>query len=312
MASMDVDGAIANKRGPPLATYAFYARFPSAILFKSWITGIASILHECSFDVFKSEEFSGLRVESIDRSKACMIQSRLPTCALDCAATKLKAFRIRLNNLALCLKSTTSTQFVDLWSLEDTCEIYVAIFEPDVDAYHYVNCIKTLEDDESDMPMEEMAHRIFVEVDMALFKATIRSAREHRGRTLQLRVYVSRGACADAKPSAVFVVDYKGDEVSGVVRLCGYGDVSQYRAGGDLTITAADGDLGLNLSSIDDYEAIFKASFSVEYLSQIANLGDKAPALIRLGAELPLFIEVPYGSGGFTRFVLAPNVDDSC
>jgi hypothetical protein len=312
MASMDVEGAIQNKRGPHLASYDFYARFGSAILFKSWITGISSIVHECSFDVVKSDEFSGLRVERIDRSKACMIQGRFPTCALDCAGTLPKTFCIRLNNLALCLKSTTSTQFVDLWALAGTCEIYVAIFEPGVEAYHYVNCIKTLEDDEPKITMDEMSHRIFVEVDMALFKATIRSAREHRGRTLQLQVYVSRAASEASRPSAAFVVDYKGDEVSGVVRLCGYGDVSQYRAGGDLTITAADGDIGLHLCSIDEYETIFRASFSVEYLSQIANLGDKAPALIRLGTGLPLFVEVPYGSGGFTRFVLAPNVEDSC
>jgi hypothetical protein len=305
VAEMDVDErphSIMGKRGRSDAKYAFYARFPSGVVLKSWVSGIASILHECTFHVTVDGGFSGFSVESIDTPRVCMIQSRLPVCAIEGSATQ---FCLRLSNLILCLKNCGASQVVDVWVLEECCDVYVATFEPGaVGGFNQVHKIKSIERVDPEYAINDMKHDIFVELDVATFKTVIRCAKEHRVKEMQMSVYLSRkdDGCA------IFVMDYCGDEVSGRVSF-GCQGPHDYKSTGTLTMSLANGTEPVP-SDMDEeqFERLFAQTFSVEYLTLFANVGERSPVLLRLSAGLPLFMEIPYSNGGFTRFVLAQNV----
>jgi hypothetical protein len=208
-------------------------------------------------------------------------------------------------------------QFVDIWSLEQSGEINVAAFEPNICSFTQQNTIRCIDNgDDCGACLESLRYDMYVEIDLVSFRTAVKAAKDQKAQSIQLGVSVP---IADAdqlgtgRISTFFIMRYSGDEVSGYFMHQSCSEPADTE-GGATAIRATDG-TACEFTSPPPEESLkclYKERFLVEYLMHFVKAMERHTITLRLAPGLPLLLEYPFGgcAENFIRFVLAPFTED--
>lgn len=276
----------------------FYVRIPQCTVLRSFCESIAQIVSDGFFSIVKSDEFSGIRVQTMDTSRACMIMGQLSATV---EATQEKySFCIRMSSLINHLKSCSFSNFIDLWIDRESQEVSMRIFEPDNTSFSSSFNLRTLAKDNDVVPLLDLTYSYLVELDLKTFGQSVKAGKDSKAEILNFKIY-------KGEVISFFVISYESLESSG--SFC-YPSSVQTNEAGELVLKAGESQ-GEIVDDIETLEVVYSDSFSCDYLNMITRSVSQHFVHIRLGKDTPLTIETSLNGASndsdHLRFILAPR-----
>lgn len=300
-------------------------RFSGVVAFKAFCENIATVLKEGVFEVVKTDKFEGIMVEAMDKSRVCMVQGRL-TGVVTYGKVGEYQFCVNMTNIITSLRNAHPQHFLELYILEDSTDVVLRVFEPQVRSYGPVFKLKTLDTRTEKIFLDTLHYSMFIEVDLGTFRNAIKTARDHKADTVMLRVLrpPPGESAAPSDPegqqrhTVFFVIQYRSDEVECTFPFRSSTETLEGKPGAPQTIrtieddSAGDGCEGEMQQNFDAYEVLYSARFSIEYLIVFTKNMERHSLTLRVSKKIPLILDYPLGGGetNWIRFVLAPRVDD--
>lgn len=284
-------------------TFDVYGRVAQSQALKLFLDAISLIIPEGSFEITKNNSFCGITLESVDLARSCLVQGRL-SCQIEdgSGADECKrCFCVRVQALKDCLKTASGHHFVDIW-LNDSGELNVKIFEPDIGGFAPEFNIRTLFKENEKIPISNLNYEFYVEINIKMFQQIMKLCRDHKSDTIKLEVGET-----DAD-TIFFVMSYESDEVNGYFPI--YSSSGTEKDGEqNITHIKASDDVVSSKINRENIKIKYSDRFSSEYLNLFTKNMDRHFVSLRLAAGKPLLVDYPLGIAGNDRirFILAPK-----
>ena len=302
--------------------YIWQARYAQCVTFKTFIENISNVLTEGHFTIINNEDgFQGIETDSMDPSRIALVQGRLTASVQGEVSEGNSCFCIKMQNMLTCMRNAHAQHFLDLWRPTDSTDVVLHVYEPDVNTYTPTFKLRTLAKDADSIRLHVMDYKILVEIDLQTFRNAIKTAKEHKTDSVDLRVLTPR-VRKSSRVTTFFVIKYESDEVKSVFPYQSITEVDAPAPAGDaasptinpLCIRVSEniaGDYDA-IPSEEDLEVLYSARFAVDYLFLFVKGMDRSGITLRLSPDLPLIIDYPLGcsSTDYVRFVLAPKLED--
>jgi hypothetical protein len=300
---------------------SWFMRFAQGSTYKTFMDSVASVLPECAFQVVDTPEFKGIAVENIDSTRACLLQGRLSG-QVRTTEKAPQTFCVRMSTMMSCLRSIAPSYFVELWSMRDSTDVWLHIYEPRIGTHVPTFRIKTLARTQDCCSLEPLDYSIFIELDLQVFRNTIKTAREHKADTFTISVYTPRATSVGGNNGSVtnyFVISYEGEEVSASYPYESTTETTEDdEDGSPLVIKATDSSTPdfQKLPPLDELETVFTGKFGSESVAGFIKGLDRHALTLRLGPNRPIVLDMPLGSnvsfGGsdgtdYLKFIVAPR-----
>jgi len=298
--------------------FVWHARFAQCVTFKTFVENISNVLSEGHFVVVKKPDgFQGIETDSMDPSRVALVQGRL-TAMVDGELDEGNAsFCLKMDSVRTCLRNAHAQHFLDISRPQGSTDVVLHVYEPEVNTYTPTFKLRTLAKDADSIRLQVMDYKILVEIDLQTFRNAIKTAKDHKTDSVDLRVLTPRKRVGK-KTTTWFVVKYASDEVSS---LFPYQSVTEDEPASGAPSEASPmcikvseniaGDYD-TLPSEEDLDVIYSAKFAVDYLFLFVKGMDRSGITLRLSPGLPLILDYPLGctKTDYVRFVLAPKVTD--
>ena len=294
-------------------------RISQANTFKTFMENIASVLGECAFQVVHTPDFQGISVESIDPTRVCLLQGRLSGDVFT-ADNVPATFCVRMPPLLAFLRSISPSFFVDMWCAKGATDVSILLFEPLIGTHQPLCHIKTLAKSQETCQLDELEFDIFVEIELQIFRTTIKTARDHHADAIKIAVYTPKRAegFSSGLRTHIFVISYEGDETS-----CEF----PFQSSTEMTDDEEDGPTIIKASETTNREfdvlpplsernVIYEGKFGCEPINNFVKNLERTNLTISLGKDRPLLLEYPLGSSigmsskegkDYIRFICAPR-----
>uniref|UniRef100_A0A6C0C1D3 Proliferating cell nuclear antigen PCNA N-terminal domain-containing protein n=1 Tax=viral metagenome TaxID=1070528 RepID=A0A6C0C1D3_9ZZZZ len=300
--------------------FIWQARFAQCVTFKTFIENISNVLTEGHFTIVNKEDgFQGIETDSMDPNRIALVQGRL-TAAVEGEVTESNStFCIKMQNMLTCMRNAHAQHFLDLWRPKDSTDVVLHVYEPDVNTYTPTFKLRTLAKDADSIRLHVMDYKILVEIDLQTFRNAIKTAKDHKTESVDLRVLTPR-VQRGSRVTTFFVIKYESDEVKSIFPYQSVTEVDAVSAdpsrhtSNPLCIRVSEniaGDYDA-IPSEEDLEVLYSARFAVDYLFLFVKGMDRSGITLRLSPDLPLIIDYPLGCSNtdYVRFVLAPKLAD--
>lgn len=300
--------------------FIWQARFAQCVTFKTFIENISNVLTEGHFSIINNEDgFQGIETDSMDPSRIALVQGRLTASVEGEVSEGNSCFCIKMQNMLTCMRNAHAQHFLDLWRPRDSTDVVLHVYEPDVNTYTPTFKLRTLAKDADSIRLHVMDYKILVEIDLQTFRNAIKTAKDHKTDSVDLRVLTPR-VRKSSRVTTFFVIKYESDEVKSVFP---YQSVTEVDAAAGDAAPLTTNPLYIRVSeniagdydaipSEEDLEVLYSAKFAVDYLFLFVKGMDRSGITLRLSSDLPLIIDYPLGcsSTDYVRFVLAPKLAD--
>ena len=301
--------------------YTWQARFAQCVTFKTFIENISNVLTEGHFTIVRQPGgFHGIETDSMDPSRIALVQGRLTATVEGDITESNSCFCIKMQNVLTCMRNAHAQHSLDLWRPQDSTDVVLHVYEPDVNTYTPTFKLRTLAKDSDSIRLHVMDYKILVEIDLQTFRNAIKTAKDHKTDSVDLRVLTPRIRKSSSRVTTFFVIKYESDEVKSVfpyqsvTEVDEQGDESSRTKANPLCIRVSENIAGdyETFPSEDELDVLYSARFAVDYLFLFVKGMDRSGITLRLGPELPLIIDYPLGCSNtdYVRFVLAPKIAD--
>ena len=264
-----------TKRGRGRDLFAWHARLPQCVAFKTFVENISNVLSEGHFTVVRTKDFQGIETDSMDPARVALVQGRLTAAVEGDVNDGNHSFCIKMSNVLCCLRNAHAQHFLDLSRPLGSTDVVLHVYEPEVNTYTPTFKLRTLAKEADSIRLRVMDYKILVEIDLQTFRNAIKTAKDHKADSVDFRVFTPKKR-SGKRVTTFFVIKYASDEVSSVFPYqsvteeesigCDEGDSSKTR--GTVCIKASEniaGDYDA-LPCEDELDTLYCAKFAVDYL----------------------------------------------
>ena len=263
-----------SKRARGSDLFAWHARLPQCVAFKTFVENISNVLTEGHFTVVQNDEFQGIETDSMDPTRVALVQGRLTASVEGNLNDSNSGFCIKMSNVLCCLRNAHAQHFLDLSRPEGSTDVVLHVYEPEVNTYTPTFKLRTLAKEADSIRLQVMDYKILIEIDLQTFRNAIKTAKDHKADSVDLKVLTPKVRRGN-RVTTFFVIKYASDEVSSVFP---YQSVTEEeRAGDDSASSTAKGPVCIKASEniAGDYDAlpcedeldtVYSAKFAVDYL----------------------------------------------
>ena len=264
-----------TKRGRGRDLFAWHARLPQCVAFKTFVENISNVLSEGHFTVVRTKDFQGIETDSMDPARVALVQGRLTAAVEGDVNDGNNSFCIKMSNVLCCLRNAHAQHFLDLSRPLGSTDVVLHVYEPEVNTYTPTFKLRTLAKEADSIRLRVMDYKILVEIDLQTFRNAIKTAKDHKADSVDFRVFTPKKR-SGKRVTTFFVIKYASDEVSSVFPYqsvteeesigCDEGDSS--KTSGTVCIKASEniaGDYDA-LPCEDELDTLYCAKFAVDYL----------------------------------------------
>lgn len=276
--------------------------------FKALIENISNVIRDIEIRAVKTPDFEGIKIETIDEKKACMVVARLPcdvTLNSNVADNEVK-FCISADSMMTILRQVDVQYTLTLSQRASDARIIIHSFDnlTQTDTLTVELATKHMGDADP-IRLKEISAKFQVEMKLSEFRSVLKLCSDGGAEDVNLIVREVPES-SDGAGDGFDVLTVHGDGTS-------YDISKQFRSlktGGDGDIIRVnDENSGNNLSS--DGRIIFDESYSVSYLSKIVRSMPRTIVKLSMGPGLPIYVEYPLGGrDAEIKYVLAPKIKD--
>ena len=288
------------------------ARFSQCVAFKNFAQNVGNVLEDGFFKLVKTADFEGLEVEGIDAMHICLVRGRLEGAVELPEAVEHFKFCVPMAKLLTCLPSAHPQHFLELSGDEDGSELRLRIFEPEVRSYCSSFVLRTHAKEMPRVDLEDLSYAFYVEMDLAVFKTAVKTARDQRAESTSFTVYEPKrtaGDGGDAQSTVFFVVRSPAEGVESSFLFQSTTESDEAAEGQPRAIRAYEAPAGDSaaMPAAEDLTTVYGNDFSTDYLFKFVKSMERHAVTLRLAQTLPLVVEYPLGceTKNFLRFVLA-------
>lgn len=296
--------------------------------FKTFLVIIYRVLTQCPFQLFKSEHFTGLRVDSMDASMVCMIKASYE-CEIETNVDLTReSFAVVTDTFSTLLKDVQPGNILTLTRYEGAGDLTVTSYARE-NEHNRSHCTLSILNEESNaehLRMQDITYRYMVEMDLAKLKSYCKMAQDINSSYMEFRIeeppspsssslqsessssslYFTIGAASEV---ATFQkVHHSLTEVASSTTSTGDSAVTEIQ----FFITRPNGDGGDDGASAAAALALkYKEIFSTSYLNNVLKNMDRQTVQLYMSASLPLVIKYSLGNDqSHIQVVLAPRIKD--
>ena len=286
----------------------FRARFSQCVAFKNFAQNVGNVLEDGFFKLVKTADFEGLEVEGIDAMHICLVKGRLEGAVELPDGVDSLSLCVPMPKLLTCLPSAHPQHFLELSGDRDGSELRLRIFEPDVRSYCSSFVLRTHAKEMPRVDLEDMSYAFYVEMDLAVFKTAVKTARDQRAESTSFTVLEPRGG-KDVQSTVYFVIRSPAEGVESSFLFQSTTEKEEGGEGQPRSIRAYEAPAGdaAPMPAPEDLDTRYASDFSTDYLFKFVTSMERHAVTLRLAQKLPLVVEYPLGceTKNFLRFVLA-------
>ena len=112
--------------------FEWHARFAQSVAFKSFIDNVSNVLTDGFFRIIKNENFQGIETDTMDSSRAALVQGRLSAAVSGNLTKENESFCIKISNIVSSLRNCHAQHFIQLSKPKNSTNIVLRVFEPEV------------------------------------------------------------------------------------------------------------------------------------------------------------------------------------
>lgn len=276
--------------------------------FKTFLVIIYRVLSQCPFQLFKSDSFTGLRVDSMDSSMVCMIKASYE-CEIEANIDITgESFAVITDTFSTLLKDVHPGHILTLTRYSDSSELTVNSYAHD-DESNRSTCTLAIIDEESpaeQLRMQDITYNYMVEMDLAKLKGYCKMAQEIDSSHMEFKIdepvvqnpdqrelYFTIGAFSE-------VATFHKVHYSATQREAGGGELFYIKS-----VARNHGD------AEDELEQKYCEIFSTTYLNLVLKSMDKQTVQLFMSKSLPLVIKYSLGNDqSHIQVILAPRLRD--
>lgn len=296
--------------------------------FKTFLVIIYRVLTQCPFQLFKSDRFTGLRVDSMDASMVCMIKASYE-CEIETNVDLTReSFAVVTDTFSTLLKDVQPGNILTLTRYEGAAELTVTSYAREHENNRSLCTLSILnqESNAEHLRMQDITYRYMVEMDLAKLKSYCKMAQDINSSYMEFRIeepavagddslYFTIGAASEvatfqkvhhsstATPLAAAALNNDNGGDSAVT------EIQFFITRPTDTAAAADDDGGGGdaLPLVLKYKEIFSTS----YLNNVLKNMDRQTVQLYMSAALPLVVKYSLGNDqSHIQVVLAPRIKD--
>ena len=297
--------------------------------FKTFLVIIYRVLTQCPFQLFKSERFTGLRVDSMDASMVCMIKASYE-CEIETNVDLTReSFAVVTDTFSTLLKDVQPGNILTLTRYEGAAELTVTSYAREHENNRSLCTLSILnqESNAEHLRMQDITYRYMVEMDLAKLKSYCKMAQDINSSYMEFRIEEPAGGGGDGDDSLYFTIG-AASEVATFQKVH-HSSTTTPPTGATRRLDADDGgDSAVTeilffitrptdaAAAADDADALplvlkYKEIFSTSYLNNVLKNMDRQTVQLYMSAALPLVVKYSLGNDqSHIQVVLAPRIKD--
>jgi len=300
----DEGNEVAKEMLPPITDkHIFQVEIAQPTAFRSLIENVSNVIKTVELRIVKQgteedePQFEGLKIETLDDCKACLVIAQLPCRVQVCASWAKRPFSsvcMSIEWLLLALRQVEPQYSLVLEQLVGQEDVVVArAFESVVSGDELTADLRTLVPNNTHtIKLKEFPVDLQIEMDLQTVRTFLKSCEAIKSD--EVEITVSEYTLAN---------DSKADVVS--MAACDKGTMGLKRvfrsATDDQTTEIPQG----------SGDVIFKAAFATKYLSSFVRSMNRTNVLFEMSQGSPLHVSYSLGHrDASVRFILAPKTDD--
>lgn len=264
---------------------------------------IHNLITRVQVQVVKSEDFSGIIIESVDTKRVCLICAKLECEVVSDSSGCLDEFCVDTQTISTCLRSIASHYSVDIYNCGD--EISMISYEVLSCTYTSHFKLPTLIHDAEKISLDDLDYDHIVEIDLVTIRGIVKNCLALKGDTITILVQAP----------------VSGDATQKMVTIISKGNATQEHKFYSST-DSIDGEMGkkvirttqdVNVNTIGDtpMKELYNETFSAAYLNLFMKSMERQVLEMKLTKGMPLIITYPLGADGSSiRFVLAAKLTE--
>jgi len=302
--------------------------------FKTFLVIIYRVLTQCPFQLFKSEHFTGLRVDSMDASMVCMIKASYE-CEIETNVDLTReSFAVVTDTFSTLLKDVQPGNILTLTRFEGAGDLTVTSYARE-NEHNRSHCTLSILNEESNaehLRMQDITYRYMVEMDLAKLKSYCKMAQDINSSYMEFRIEEPAPASphqSESNNSLYFTIGAASEVATfqkvhhSLTEVASRGGDDASSSAGDSAVTEIqffitrpngggggddnDDDNGASASLALKYKEIFSTS----YLNNVLKNMDRQTVQLYMSASLPLVIKYSLGNDqSHIQVVLAPRIKD--
>lgn len=270
----------------PRQDESFVATFEQINAIRQLVDIVSCVLGRVCFRLRKRSDGSlQLSIDTVDPHHVCIVQCRL-CCKGEIFEQEEVQFCLDTKTLVTCLRNINNHHSVDFVGHRGSADVILRSYDILDSVEASVFTLNTFEQESDELPLDNIQFDFYSEVCLPELKKIIKLGTDLKVNTIVFNVLtLSDGTTA--------------------VDVSGVGDASFRRR-----LPTTDTEASAASPSPANEQVLYKAAFTLEYLSKFIKAMDHNMLTMKLGDTKPLFIDYPLGvTESFVRFVLAPKID---
>ena len=269
---------------------------------RSLVEVVGNVLKTINFRIITKEGSSFLCVDTIDPGHVCMIQARLLCDDNDFEGEP--EFCLESSSLSSYLKNASPQYSIEVTKRKGCDSLFMRCFEDSCNSHHMELEMKTLVSDHTTMELDVLDVKHTIEIDINVFRQTVRMAQSNNASSLLLRISTLKEG--DLVQSA-FEIVAEGDAT---YKQVFYSSTREEEGGVIRAVT----DTNISSSSLakqrETWTEVYRDTFSTQYLTNFLKSMDRQKITLKVAPDQPLLLHYPLGAeDSYICFVLAPKAD---
>ena len=293
-----VEGAPAA--GASSSEYDFIVTISNPHSFKAMCEIIGNVLINTHFQMVHSDQFEGIRVDTIDPNEICMVKSRF-ACNVWLSPENSAGVNVclRMKTLSTLFRHISANHMLHLQRRRGSMDLILRVFHRFDQTSSMEFVLNTLEQPLVDASINNIESQYTVEMMLAQCKTMFKMGKDIKAGQMTFEIF------ENGKDKQTFLcISGKGEEAT--ARYTFQSATTEEKTEGGETIYALQAQTAS--SSMDKMKRVYYETFSTEFLNLFLKSMEKQTVQITLVSNGPLILHYQLGADqSVVRFILAPQ-----
>ena len=268
---------------------------------------LSNMLETVQIDVWKSPEFSGIKITAMDPKQISLIVSQLAAdVRMDCEHT---AFCVNTRTFQTCVRSAPAHFSINISSVESSSSIRIVAYELLSNTSVTRFTVPTLVCDQAPVRFKDIEYKTFIDMETSELKSIVGMCLKLQGDSLTFKVRQLRDD-SDAAPKRP-----RCDKRHMVLTISSTGSCTQEHTfysyveeRGDACV-AGKCDAITKVPNDEDLCTVYEETFGARHLADFLRSIERHTVTLRMKGEKPLILHHEFGSeGSKVCLVVAPQI----
>ena len=294
------------KRAKPSPPEAWKLTFHQTNALRTLIDVVSNVINRVNIKVVSKDDFRGIRMESIDSKRVCLIAAQL-ACKIEggCGEGEV-CFCVDTTTLSTCLRSVSPLYSIDVARAPSSEEVVLRSYELISNNYTSQFKLPTLAHDNDDVKLHDIDYIYEIEFDLFTLRSIVKNCIALKGENVSIMVEEPKlhGSVRHTR----LTVRSEGNAEQTHVFHSATEKVTQ-DAGEPLVIKATSDTS--DSPTLSEMEVQYDETFSASYLNSFMKNMEKNSITMRLAPSKPLVLSYPLGiESSSICFVLAAKASE--